>query len=57
MKLFKKRQIKDDTLNEKVKQTDAVNIQEYHKSPERIARMIAEAEEAFKHADDSENWG
>lgn len=56
MKLFKKRQIKQ-TLEEKAKQTDAAKVQEYHKSPERIARMIAEAEQAIKDADEGEMWG
>lgn len=61
MKLFKKHQITDEQLidfygadtfadiEEQVKQTDAVKVQEYHKSAERIAQMI-------KDADERETW-
>lgn len=57
MRLFKKYQITDEQLTdfygedtfadieEQVKQTDAHRVQEYHKSAERIAQMIKDADE------------
>lgn len=36
-------------IEERVKQTDASRIQEFHKSAQRIA-------EAIKHADETESW-
>lgn len=44
------------TIKERVQQTDASIVQEFHKSPERIARMIAESREIFKDADEREMW-
>jgi hypothetical protein len=44
------------TIGERVQQTDASIVQEFHKSPERIARMIAESREIFKDADEREMW-
>lgn len=32
-------------IQERVRQTDAMNVQEYHKSSERIAAMIKDADE------------
>jgi len=37
------------TIEERVQQTDAPKIQEFHKSAQRIA-------EAIKHADERESW-